>query len=247
LRPGRGAVDGAPAAVALKPLPHTFVATRRALHRVAAELVAPARKPQNEIALCQTPGGFGTPEFEFAGRRTQVRVDGIELVLTRDGRDDRAELRSLAAAGALLGPDLLPDGVPGDDTPLDIDAEAAAVLADFYAFAADLLERLKSALTPQAEASETNLWPEHFDIAFEAGPDAAGERATYGASPGDDEHSEPYLYVGPWSATLGGELWNATAFKGAELGYAELRGAEDPAATAAGFMRSRYEALTATG
>src|SRR5918995_1268692 len=101
---GRSSHAGAPAAMAveLKPLPRTFVATRDALHRVAAELVAPARKPHNEIALRQIPGGFGTPEFEFEGRRTQVRVEEIELVLTRDGDDDRAELRSLAAAGALL-------------------------------------------------------------------------------------------------------------------------------------------------
>jgi len=234
-------------AVELKPLPRTFVATRNALHRVAAELVAPARKPHNEIALGQIPGGFGTPEFEFEGRRTQVRVEGIELVLTRDGHDERTELHSVAAAGALLGPDLLPDGVPDDDAPLDIDPEAADRLADFYAFAADLLERLKSAMPPKAEPSDTNLWPEHFDIAFEAGDEAAGHRATYGASPGDDEHAEPYLYVGPWSATVDGGLWNATAFKGAELPYSELRGAEDPAATAREFMRSRYEALMPPG
>ena len=163
-------------AVELKPLPRTFAATRDALHRVAAELVAPARKPHNEIALRQTLGGFGTPEFEFQGRRTQVRVEEIELVLTRDGDDDRAELRSVAAGGALLGPELLPDGVPDDDAPLEVDAEAADRLADFYAFAADLLERLKSGMPPEAKPSDTNLWPEHFDIAFEAGDEAAGHR-----------------------------------------------------------------------
>ncbi len=231
-------------AVELKPLPRTFAATRDALHRVAAELVAPARKPHNEIALRQTLGGFGTPEFEFQGRRTQVRVEEIEFVLTRDGDDDRAELRSVAAGGALLGPELLPDGVPDYDAPLEIDAEAADRLADFYAFAADLLERLKSGMPPEAKPSDTNLWPEHFDIAFEAGDEAAGHRATYGASPGDDEHAEPYLYVAPWTPTGDGELWNATAFNGAELAYADLRAAGDPATTGLGFMRSRYEALT---
>jgi hypothetical protein len=234
-------------AVELKPLPRTFVATRNALHRVAAELVAPARKPHNEIALRQIPGGFGTPEFEFEGRRTQVRVEGIELVLSRDGHDDRTELRSLAAAGALLGSGLLPDGVPDDNAPLDVDPEAADRLADFYAFAADLLGGLKSAMPPKAEPSETHLWPEHFDIAFDAGADAASQRATFGASPGDDEHPEPYLYVGPWSATVDGGLWNATAFNGAEYPYTELRAAEDPSASALALMRARYEALSAAG
>jgi hypothetical protein len=230
--------------VELKPLPPTFVDTRNALHRVAEELVAPARKPHNEIALRQTPGGFGTPAFELEGRTTQVRVEGVELVVGPDGAEERVELRSLAAGGALLGRELLPDGVPDDETPLEIDGEAAARLAAFYAFGANILERVKSAVSADAEPSETNLWPEHFDIAFEAGPEAAGMRGTYGASPGDDEHRMPYVYVGPWTAEVSGELWNATGFRGAELGYAELLGAEDPESLAIEFMRSRYATLT---
>jgi hypothetical protein len=229
----------------LQPLPQTFPATRDALHRVAEELVAPARKPHNEIALRQTPGGFGTPEFEFEGRRTQVRVEGIELVLARDGEEERAELTAIAAGGALLGPGLLPDRLPDDDSPLDLDPAAAGRLADFYAFAAEALERAKSELGPDDDPSGTNLWPEHFDIAFEAGPDAAGKRANYGASPGDDDHAEPYVYVGPWSASTDGDLWNATAFNGAELGYGDLVAAGDSVAMAVDFMRSRHAALAA--
>ena len=66
------------------------------------------------------------------------------------------------------------------------------------------------------------LWPEHFDIAIDLGSESAGKRATIGASPGDESHPEPYLYVTPWTAEVSGELWNAQGFKGAELGYAEL-------------------------
>ncbi len=168
----------------LKRLPESFAATRDALHRVAEELVAPARKPHNEIALRQTPGGFGTPEFEFEGWRTQVRVERDELVLARNGDEDRAVLTSVAAGGALLGPALLPDGVPDDDSRLGIDPDAADRLADFYAFAAEALARVKLGLAPDDDLSDTNLWPEHFDIAFEAGPATDGRRATYGASPG---------------------------------------------------------------
>jgi hypothetical protein len=227
----------------LKPLPDSFSATRDALHRVAEELVAPARKPHNEIALRQTPGGFGTPEFEFDGKRMQVRVEGAELVVVCDGAEDRAELTSLAEGGALLGPALLPDGVSEDATPLGIDVEAAERLADFYAFAAELLESFKATLPADAAPSDTNLWPEHFDTAFEAGDEAAGKRANYGASPGDESHPEPYLYVGPWTAEVEGELWNATGFNGAELRYAELLAADDPEATAGEFLRKRFEAL----
>ena len=234
-------------AVELKPLPETFAATRDALHRVAEELVAPARKPHNEIALRQTPGGFGTPEFEFEGRPMRVRVEGAQLVLARGDDEDRADLTSIAAAGALLGPQLLPDGVPDDDSPLGIDPVAADRLADFYALAAEALTRAKSGLGADDDPSDTNLWPEHFDIAFEAGSESEGMRANYGASPGDRDHAEPYVYVGPWSASTNGDLWNATAFNGAELSYAELRAADDPIAEAVEFMRSRHEALTGAG
>ncbi len=234
-------------AARLKSLPESFAATRDALHRVAEEVVAPARKPHNEIALGQTPGGFGTPEFEFGGRRMQVRVERAELVLARDRDESRAELTNMAAAGELLGSDLLPDGAPADETQLAIDVEAAERLADFYAFAAEVLERFKASLPPEVAPSDTSLWPEHFDIAFEAGDEGAGKRANYGASPGDENHPEPYLYVGPWTAEVQGELWNGSGFRGSELRYAELLAAEDQRAAALEFLRTRFDALATAG
>jgi hypothetical protein len=66
------------------------------------------------------------------------------------------------------------------------------------------------------------LWPEHFDISVELGAEAAGRRAGYGASPGDEQHPEPYLYVVPWGDTPDGELWQASGFSGAELPYVAL-------------------------
>ena len=65
---------------ATAPLAGDVPATVAALHRVAEDIVAPARKPDNEIALYATPGGFGTPVFEYDGARQQVRVEGAELV-----------------------------------------------------------------------------------------------------------------------------------------------------------------------
>jgi len=210
---------------------------------VAEELVAPARKPHNEIALLQTPGGFGTPPFEFEGARMQVHVDGAELVLDRDGEAERLPLMSLSEAGARLGSGLLPDGVPTDTEPLDIDQAAAERLGDFYAFANELLQELREGLPAGDVPSDINLWPEHFDIAFEGGDEGAGKRANYGASPGDEGHDEPYLYVGPWTGEVSGDLWNAEGFRGAELTYSELVAAEDQQAAAREFFRSRREAL----
>ncbi len=227
----------------LEPLPAGFAATRDALHRVAEEVVAPARKPHNEIALTVTPGGFGTPRFEHNGRRLQVRVEGAEIVVDAEDCETRSPIASVAGAAALVGEELFPDGMPEDAGDLGIDAEAAERLGAFYGFADAALAAFKETLDADAETSSTNLWPEHFDVALEAGSEAEGKRANYGASPGDQAHPHPYLYVGPWSAEVSGELWNGAGFNGAELGYAELLEADDPADAALEFFRSRRAAL----
>src|SRR5688500_13105110 len=67
----------------LEPLPGSFAETRTALHKVAEGVVSPARKPENEISLRFTRGGFGTPFFEQDGADCQVRVEHGELVRQR--------------------------------------------------------------------------------------------------------------------------------------------------------------------
>jgi hypothetical protein len=225
----------------LSPLPHGFGLTVASLHRVAEQLVAPARKPDNEIALQPTPGGFGTPEFEHEGARLQVRVEGTELVQAVDGEEQRAPLVSLAAAATLVA-DLLPDAEL-DSKPLEIDPAAAAALAAWFSFGQEALTALAATASAADADTAPILWPEHFDLAIELGDEAAGERATYGFSPGDGNHPEPYAYVGPWRQGVAGELWNAVGFGGAELGYAELLAAEDPSAAVLDFFQTRRRAL----
>jgi hypothetical protein len=174
-----------------------------------------------------------------------VRVEGAELVHERDGEVRRTALSSLARAAELLGPELLTGGLTDDAEPLAIDPASAVRLADFYAFAADRLGELRASLSASEEPSAVILWPEHFDIAFEAGSEAEGRRANYGASPGDGDHPEPYLYVGPWAKVAASELWNARGFRGAELGYAELLVPGDPAAAASEFLAARHAVLAA--
>jgi len=228
----------------LAPLPPNFAATVASLHEVAAELIAPARKPQNEIALEATPGGFGTPYFEFDGARRRVRVEGDELVHECSDKQRRAPLRSLAGAGEAIT-ELLPIDSRLSDEPLSVDAAASRALGAFYAFGAEVLGRLLAEAGPDDEPTPVRLWPEHFDIAIELGSERQGVRANYGLSPGDEGHEEPYLYVGPWSAAVDGGLWNAQGFAGAELAYSELVAAEDQAAAAFDFFASRRDALTA--
>jgi hypothetical protein len=201
----------------LETLPGSFAETRVALHKVADAIVAPARMPANEIALRYTRGGFGTPFFEQDGSDCQVRVEHGELVRQVGLQETREPLP-------------------------DVDIAAASALGEFYGLACSVLEQLR-ADEIDGDPSLVQLWPEHFDIAIELGSEAAGGRATFGGSPGDDQHEEPYLYVSPWTAEVSGELWNATGFRGAELGYSDLIAADDQRRAALDFMRERYRAL----
>ena len=204
----------------LKPLPKQFAATVAELHRVAEEVVAPERKPDNEIALEPTAGGFGTPEFEWEGATHRGRVEGTDLVRETDGEQQREGL--------------------------GVDPASAGALARWYEFGREVLDRLRGEAHVNEAPTEPILWPEHFDVAIEMGEEAAGARATYGFSPGDENHPEPYAYVASWTAQDAGEFWNARGFDGAELGYAELLASGDSGKAALDFMRSRRDALAQT-
>jgi hypothetical protein len=226
----------------LPPLPAGFSGTRESLHRLAEDVVKPAREQTSgEWTLTETPGGFGTPAF---GDDCQVRVDGAELVVRENGVERRAPIGSLAGSAEFVGPGLLPEGLDGlTADPLEVDPQACAALAAAFGLARAALERLRSGAAAAESPTAPTLWPEHFDLAIEMGEEAAGRRANYGLSPGDENHAEPYFYVGPWSAPADGDLWNASGFAGAELAYAELAKNEDPVQLAVDFSRTRKRAL----
>jgi hypothetical protein len=222
----------------LPPVPPTYAATRESLHLVAEEVIAPARTKAtgNEIALEARSGGFGTPPFPDGG---WVAVDGDLLICAAaDGTLHEHRLTTLHAAVEWAGLD-----ADASDRPLHVDPVAAGVLAAVYAFADHALSALRAEAGPAAAPSPIRLWPEHFDIAYEEGDEAAGRRAGYGVSPGDDQHPEPYAYVSPWAAPPAEPLWNAVAFPGAELAYADLLAAADPTAAVLDFFRVRRDAL----
>jgi hypothetical protein len=224
--------------VALAALPDSFAPTRLALHAVAEHVCAAARyASERRIGLVPTPGGFGTPLF---GDDEQVRVDGIEIVHRRRGAERRAPLTTLEAAAEFVGvplgaPDVYTAVTPAvPDALLAGDAASAAVLADWYAFAADALSWIRAEYAAHAP-SDATLWPEHFDYALDLGDADGGTRANYGASPGDDAIAVPYLYVGPWAAAARTGFLAEHSF-GAACPYDELRGADDPGAAARAFF-----------
>jgi hypothetical protein len=92
------------------------------------------------------------------------------------------------------------------------------------------------AAAPDRGATRLQLWPEHFDLSVDLGDEAAGQRGTFGASPGDEQHPLPYLYVTHWAAVANDPYWNDTGFGGASLGYDRLVDVEDPRGAALEFL-----------
>jgi hypothetical protein len=232
----------------LSTLPDGLDSTRRSLHTLAEHIVTPARYHVNgKIGLRYTHRGFGTP---FFGDTRQVRVEGSSLVVDRGPSETREPITTLAAAADLVGvepggpEDLYPCTTPRDtNVLLPIDDTAATCIADWFGFAASVLEELRTEAEPEEMPSRVQLWPEHFDMAIEMGDESAATRAGYGASPGDTAHHEPYLYVVPWVLATDEVWWNDTHFKGARLDYSEILGHDDQRAFALDFFRRRRDRL----
>ena len=220
--------------------PVAFAATRRSWHALAEHVVAPARHRANgKIGLRYTRRGFGTP---FFGADEQVRVAGEMLVVVGGRQAAVSSITTLGDAARAVGIeagapiDLFTPTTPLDvDTPLTIDATSAHLLGEWFGFACSVLEVLRAGAAPDDDAARVQLWPEHFDLSVDLGPESDGARGTFGASPGDSAHPEPYLYVTPWSEQPDDAIWNDTAFRGASLPLSVLADTDRARALALAF------------
>jgi hypothetical protein len=227
----------------------TFVSTRDGLHRVAEHVVAKVRYVDDgEVGLTAATDGFATP---FLADRSRVRVDADELVVDSPGGSARHHLNTIAEAAAFVG---VEPGFPSElylpatplhiDERLHLDRRAAEVLSAWNAFCAEVLQAFADELA-DARPSPLILWPEHFDQAFYTEDSDESRRANYGASPGDDGHPEPYLYVGPWGRVAPGDYWNAVHFNGGVLPHSSLTAAAEPVKMAMQFLRAGRALLVA--
>jgi hypothetical protein len=234
----------------LPDLPSTFETTRDSLHQIAFFAVSPVRhKAAGRMGLRHHEGGFGTPEFE--GKT--VRVEDDILVLHDGDSVATHEISTVREAVEFLGHEYEAEWYedfhdplnPVDpDLELEIDPVAGHALGQWFAFAWVVLEELRSHGAPDDDVTEVQLWPEHFDAATEMGNQEKGQRASYGASPGDGAHTEPYLYVAAWSEVDRSEpFWNDESFNGASISYTELKKSDNPVRTAGDFLLEGYRLL----
>ncbi|GIU91684.1 MAG: hypothetical protein KatS3mg011_0590 [Acidimicrobiia bacterium] len=236
-----------------RPLPPMgdVAATRKSLHQVAFFAVAPLRYGRvGKLGLRWTHLGFGTP---FFGADEQVRVEEHLLVVQRGDGATGQPITDLESACAFLGIPYRevwfegfhdpPDPV-GPRALLEVEGRAVAELADWFGFVTLVLEELRR--TPGAEeVGRVQLWPEHFDVAVEMG--SGGRRASFGGSPGDDAHQEPYLYVAPWEPVDRSDpFWGDPAFNGASLTHSELLSSPDPFRRALEFLLEGHRRTAAS-
>lgn len=231
----------------LGPLPDDFQFARDQLHQIAFYALAPARyEGEERMGLRATPGGFGTPEY---GGRVS-RVESAMLVHEEGGNVATQGITTIRAAAEFFGieyeeewfadfRDPLPPMDP--DRPLTVREAPAEALGDWYEFGFAVLEELRG---HSDDTTEPQLWPEHFDAAIEMGSEADGGRASFGASPGDQGHLEPYLYVSAWSdVDRSNPFWNDRNFNGASLPFTTLVEAQDQDRVALEFFLTGYRTL----
>ena len=216
---------------------------------MAEHVLAKARYiDDREIRLTAFTGGFATP---LLGDGTRVRVDAgdidIDIVVDGPGGERRSTLTTVGDAAAFVG---VEPGFPAElyppATPLHPDDAVGPRSrrgTRCWRRGTGSLPRCSPSspqrLTGQsANPSPLILWPEHFDQAFFTEDVDESRRANYGASPGDDGHPEPYLYVGPWSTPAADEFWNAAHFDGAVLPLSTLVATTDPTEAALEFLRA---------
>ena len=133
----------------LQELPPAYPGTRDALHQIAFFAVAPARyRSVGRMGLKDTPGGFGTPDFE--GR--VARVEGDLLIHEQNGNSATQTISTIRAATEFFGGGYTVDWFqdfhdplsPADpDNTLAIDAGAAHGLGAWFEFGFDVLNRLR--------------------------------------------------------------------------------------------------------
>ena len=240
--------------VVLSDLPEGFQTTRDHLHQLAFFALSPARyRVDGHMELRHYDGGFGTPEFD--GR--VVRIEGNLII---DDRGDSVATQTISTVGEavrFLGNEYREvwhsesrDYMKpvGPDSPLKIDPQVTYFLGRGFGFAWVMIEELRAHAQPGDDPSEVRLWPRHFDAAAELGDNDRGERASYGASPGDADHLEPYVYVSAWSEIdRSNPYWNDESFNGASLSYQKLRDSDDPVRTALDFFLEGHRILQETG
>ena len=226
----------------LGPVPAKLVPTRIALHRLAEQVVSPARRKANgKIGLRYTRGGFGTP---FFGADVQVRVRGARA--RRAGREPASESRRSRRSPRL----------PSTSAESCFPTTSSSITSHSTSTRQQLLSLVTGTGSPPRSWKSCARRPEPTSTlrACNCGPSTSTSRSSWAAKP---RVPAPRMDCPPGTTTIlsrtctsrhgshqqPDELWQATGFSGAELPYTELLDAPDQRETALAFFDARLRAL----
>ena len=146
----------------------TLIATRTELHRIALDVLAAELEGTTELITLRITPG--------GFGQPERLVDGEQLRTRVDGTSlvvQRGEHETWQPIDTLTA------------------ADAVEQIATFFSSCAGALDELRRRHTTDGPTI-VQLFPHHFDVAITL------NEVNLGGSPGDDDHDQPYLYVGPW-------------------------------------------------
>ena len=204
-----------------------YPAARDGLHRIAQVIGAARRGLTGRFGLRGRANGITTPGFPDDALLQPAMVceparphltvlpapDGVGAAL--EGLSARAAAADLVQRFRERGVDLSLDPSGFSDQPAPAPPTG---FGTFLSFGAHALARSRYEAGP--DAGRVQLWPEHFDQAFDS------RRVTCGVAPGDERDPEPYLYVltdRPGGHLPEGAEWREEPWTGAVLRWRDLK------------------------
>lgn len=250
------------------PAQSSTVTAMQAYSRILGSIRGAQNEPHPRwwhASLQVTPEGFATGDFPLGDSKGSLLLDPAGRVIKGSGLNGDFEVALVGPASAVGREVLTQLGAP-----IDVDAERwdavtveeydAAAAANYYEALLAVHETFAGfAAGIEGEVGPMNLWPHHFDIAFEwfsdavevydeeDGPKEYSKQVGFGFSPGDEGDPQPYFYANPWPfdeafrqvELPNGASWHEEGWSGGFLPYTAV--AEGGSDLLTSFMRKVFE------
>lgn len=218
---------------ALSKPPANYLGALHSWHIMAAYVISGVRRRAlKKIGLRHCEGGY-CAQIQTDDSYREIQMTTNTITDLKDGNVKTHVPKTLKDAAEFLGTEVdtqwaEPFDIPkisNEDEPIKVDAKSGVFLGQWFNFAYQVLEQVRE-MSIENGSNTIQLWPEHFDFAFEWGDDDDGTKASVGISPADahdDGIRQPYLYVSLWypdnlaKEKFDENIFNSKTFKGAIL------------------------------
>lgn len=232
--------------------PSPTITTLQAYSRVLGSVRAEQTEPHPRwwhASLSIQDDGLATGEFPLGAEgRGSLILDPVGRAISGQGLSGpfHVELTGAASAVGRSVLEHLGGGIPIDPERWDAVEATSVEPSESIAYLQALISTRNAfdsvrALWP-GERGPIQLWPHHFDVAFEwfsnaveiyeeeDGPKEFNKQIGFGFSPGDEGDAEPYFYANPWPFADSfreielptGASWHSEGWSGGFLPYSAV-------------------------